>query len=460
MHRTILTLTALILMGGLLTACQEQDRTLPGERSPDPEITEMIAAISADSIERNIRRLVGFHTRHTTSDTVSDSTGIGAARRWIKSEFERYTRQSGGRLEVRFDGYLQEPVRRIDEPTRIVNVVATLPGSMPEARDRHYVVSGHYDSRVSDVMNDTSFAPGANDDGSGTAAVMELARVMSQYEFDATLVFMAVAGEEQGLFGATHYAETAKNEGQNIAAMFTNDIIGSSVAEDGSVHDDIVRVFAEGVPPDRELSDYHQMLLFTGGENDTPARQLARHIDEIARIYMDRLGVNVIYRKDRYLRGGDHSAFLEQGYPAVRFSEPHEDFRHQHQDVRVEEGVQYGDLPRFVDFSYVADVTRLNAASLASLANAPAKPENVGIEVSELTNSTTLRWEPTPEPDLAGYEIVWRNTTAPYWEYAEFAGDTMRYTIENRSKDNFLFGVRSVDGEGHRSPAVYPSPVR
>lgn len=424
------------------------------------EIVQMMAEINADSIARNIRRLVGFHTRHTLSDTVSDTVGIGAARRWIKSEFERYSYQAGGRLQVRFDGYLQEPTSRIDEPTRIVNVVAQLPGTQPASRDRFYVVSGHYDSRVSDAMNDTSFAPGANDDASGTAAVMELARVMSKYRFDATLVFMTVAGEEQGLFGATHYAATARAEDRDIAAMFTNDIIGSSVADDGSVHDDVVRVFAEGVPPDRELSDYHRMLLYTGGENDTPTRQLARFIAETAHEYMDGFEGNIIYRKDRYLRGGDHSAFLAQGYPAVRFSEPHEDYRHQHQDVRMENGVQYGDLLRFVDFRYVAEVTRLNAASLARLASAPAPPENVGIEVRQLENNTTLQWDANSEPDLRGYEIVWRNTTSPEWEYAEFAGDTTRYTIRGRSKDNFLFGVRAVDEAGHKSPAVYPLPLR
>lgn len=448
--------SALLFLLAVLVQCLPKNKQDAG----DPQIREMVTEISADTIEKNIRKLVGFHTRHTLSDTVSDSVGIGAARRWIQSEFERYSRNSGARLQVRFDGYLQEPARRIDEPTRIVNVVATLPGIQPESKDRIYVVSGQYDSRVSDIMNDTSFAPGANDDGSGTAAVMELARVMSNYAFDATLVFMTVAGEEQGLFGSTHYAETAKKKDKNIAAMFTNDIIGSSVAENGTVHDDVVRVFAEGIPPNRELSRYHRRLLYTGGENDTPSRQLARLIHETGGQYMNGFNVNVIYRKDRYLRGGDHSPFLEQGYPAVRFSEPHEDYRHQHQDVRTEEGEQYGDLLRFVDFEYVADVTRLNASSLATLANAPARPKNVGIEVQKLENNTTLRWDANTEPDLKGYEIVWRNSTSPFWEYSTLAGDATRYTIEGKSKDNFLFGVRAVDQKGHKSPAVYPLPVR
>lgn len=444
----------------LFSNCDTANRSTESEVQPNPQIKKLLGEISADSIETNIRKLVSFHTRHTMSDTSSDSTGIGAARRWIHSRFEDFSSRSGNRLQVSYDRYTETENRRISRPTEIVNVVAELPGTQPESVNRIYVVSGHYDSRVSDIMNDSSFSPGANDDASGTAAVMELARVMSQYEFDATIVFMAVAGEEQGLLGASHYARMAKEEGKNIEAMFTNDIIGSSVADDGSVHDDVVRVFAEGIPPEKELSNYHRMLLYTGGENDNPTRQLARSIHETAEIYMDDFRVNVIYRKDRYLRGGDHSAFLEQGYPAVRFSEPNEDYRHQHQDVRKEGGVQYGDLVRFVDFEYVADVSRLNAASLATLANAPAKPQKVGVEVQQLENNTTLRWEASQEPDLKGYEIVWRNTNAPFWEYSTFVGNKTRYTVEGVSKDNYLFGVRAVDTAGHKSPAVYPLPVR
>ncbi len=444
----------------LFSSCTTGNNTEEPEEQPNPQIQKLLGEVSADSIEANIRELVSFHTRHTMSDTASDSIGIGAARRWIYSRFNDFSSRSGNRLEVSYDSYVETENRRISRPTEIVNVVAELPGTQPESENRIYVVSGHYDSRVSDIMNDTSFAPGANDDASGTAAVMELARVMSQHEFDATIVFMAVAGEEQGLLGASHYAQTAKEEGRNIEAMFTNDIIGSSVADDGSVHDEVVRVFAEGIPPERELSNYHRMLLYTGGENDNPSRQLARSIHEAAEMYMDDFRVNVIYRKDRYLRGGDHSAFLEQGYPAVRFSEPNEDYRHQHQDVREEGGVQYGDLVQFVDFEYVADVTRLNAAALATLANAPAKPQKVGVEVQQLENNTTLRWEASHEPDLKGYEIVWRNTNAPFWEYSKFVGNKTRYTVKGVSKDNYLFGVRAVDTAGHKSPAVYPLPVR
>lgn len=429
--------------------------------STNPKINRVLEEISVDSIESNIRTLAGFHTRHTTSDTTSDSTGIGAARRWIYDKFQQYRKASDHRLQVSYESYMETKHERIDQPTRIVNVVGVLPGTQLESKERMYVVSGHYDSRVSDVMNDTSYAPGANDDASGTAAVMELARVMSTLEFDATIVFMVVAGEEQGLLGSAYYAEEAKKRELNIAAMFTNDIIGNTVnSSDGSVNDDEVRVFAQGIPPNDTLTRYQRMLLYTGGENDTPTRQLGRFIHRVGGEYLPDLKVNIIYRKDRYLRGGDHSSFLDQGYPAVRISEPQEYYERQHQDVRTENGVQYGDLPEFVDYSYVGKVTKLNAAALATLANAPARPREVGINVSELENNTTLLWKANEEPDLKGYEIVWRSTNQPFWEHARFVGDTTRFTIQGISKDNYLFGVRAVDQYENRSPAVYPLPVR
>ncbi|HLR33116.1 MAG TPA: M28 family metallopeptidase, partial [Fodinibius sp.] len=391
----------------------------------------------------------------------SDSTGIGAARRWIYQKFQQYRKSSDNRLQVSYESYVETENERIEDSTRIVNIVGVLPGTQLESKERTYIVSGHYDSRVSDVMDDTSYAPGANDDASGTAAVMELARVMSAHEFDATIVFMAVAGEEQGLLGATYHAEKAKKQKVNIAAMFTNDIIGNTIkSSDGSVRDNMVRVFTQGIPPDDTLSQYHRILLSTGGENDTPSRQLGRFIYRVGRQYIPDLSVKVIYRKDRYLRGGDHSPFLDLGYPAVRFSEPHEYYERQHQDVRKENGIQYGDLPEFVDYSYVARVTRLNAAALATLANAPARPGSPGIDVSQLENNTTLVWDANNEPDLKGYEIVWRTTNHPFWQHSRFVGDTTRYTIEGVSKDNFLFGIRAVDRYNNSSPAVYPLPVR
>ncbi|CAN5579439.1 M20/M25/M40 family metallo-hydrolase [soil metagenome] len=426
--------------------------------SPNPQIAGVVKEISAEKIEAHISKLVGFGTRHTLSDPKSETRGIGAARRWLQAEFTRYSKDSDGRLQVKMDEFTQPPDERNPELTQVVNVVATLAGEQPEARDRIYVVSGHYDSRVSDPLNATADAPGANDDASGVAAVLELARVMSQQKWDATLVFMAVAGEEQGLYGSTHWARMAQEKKWNIAGMITNDIIGSSRSADGKVDDTHVRLFAEGVPPLQEMPEAWRQQIKTGGENDSDARELARFIKTMGERYVPAMTVDIIYRKDRYLRGGDHSPFLAAGYPAVRMTEPHEDFRHQHQDIRREGGVQFGDLLEFVDFKYVAQVARINAAALGALALAPAAPAGVELETRELTNDTTLHWQANKEPDLAGYEVLWRETTAPLWQEMASAGKVTRYTVPKVSKDNYLFGVAAVDQEGNRSPAVYPAP--
>lgn len=427
-----------------------------------PQIQKIVGEISAKNIEASIRKLASFGTRHSLSETESETRGIGAARRWIKAEMERYSKESGGRLQVEFDSFIQPAGGRVPKPTELVNVVATLPGKQAESKERLYVVSGHYDSCVcsQDMLDGKSDAPGANDDASGTAAVMEMARVMSKYEFDATLVFMTVAAEEQGLLGAAHWAEMAKQKNLNVAGMITNDIIGSSRADNGKVDDRQVRLFAEGIPPNEKLTPELRTLLQTGGENDGITRQLARHIKEAGEKYVKGFKVNVIYRKDRYLRGGDHSPFLERGFAAVRMTEPNEDYAHQHQKLREENGVKYGDLPEFVDFNYVAQVARVNAASLASLALAPAVPAKVEMETARLENDTTLRWEANKEPDLAGYRIVWRDTTAPFWTNSVMVGNVTRYTIKGMSKDNYFFGVQSVDKDGNISPAVYPTPFR
>lgn len=464
MKKTFLGLVALCLLFPAIMNGQNKARQSALRKQQagkmNPQIQKIVREISAVNIEAIIRRLAGFYTRHTMSETESDTRGIGAARRWIKAEFDRYSREAGGRLQVEFDEFVQPATRRIPKETKIVNVVATLPGTQPESRDRIYVVSGHYDSRASDGLDATSFAPGANDDASGTAAVMELARVMSRYEFDATIVFMAVAAEEQGLNGSTHWAEMAKQKKLNIAGMITNDIIGSSRADDGRIDNTHVRLFAEGITPANEMSAELRALLQTGGENDAPTRQLARHIKELGEKYVSSMEVTIIYRRDRYLRGGDHSPFLDRGWPAVRMSEPNEDFTHQHQNVRKENGIQYGDLPEFVDFKYVAQVARVNAAALAGLALAPAAPDTVEMETVRLENNTTLRWKPNKEPDIAGYQVVWRDTTSPFWQRKVFVGNVTQYTVKGVSKDNYLFGVQAVDKDGNASMAVYPRPYR
>ncbi len=425
-----------------------------------PMIEKIAGEVSAERMEKTIRRLVSFETRNTLSETESDTRGIGAARRWIKSELDACAKANGGRMKVEFDDNISPVAPRIPKPTAVVNVVATLPGTQAESKDRLYVVSGHYDSMPDSPTDGVTTAPGANDDASGTAAVMELACIMSKYRFDATLVFMTVAGEEQGLVGATFWAKKAKAAGLNVAGMFTNDIIGNTKGADGTTIRDHVRVFAEGVPPLKEQSDETITLLRSGGENDFPARQLGRFIKEAAERTIPGMTVDLIYRRDRYLRGGDHSPFLDAGYPAVRFTEPIEDWRHQHKTPRIDNGVQLGDLPEFVDFDYIAKVARVNAAALASLALAPAAPKEVQMETLALENDSTLRWKANPEPDLAGYRIVWRDTNAPYWQQSRDVGNVTRATIKGVSKDNVIFGVQAIDKDGNVSVATYPVPFR
>ncbi len=425
----------------------------------NPRIAAVVADISPARIEAAIRALAAFGTRNSLSDTGSETRGIGAARRWIKARLEDCSRQSGGRLQVAFDEHRVESGSRVPRPTTFVNVVATLPGEQSESRDRIYVVSGHYDSMPTDPTDGEKDAPGADDDASGTAVSMELACAMSRHHFDATLVFLAVSGEEQGLYGSTAWAKDARAKGLDIEGMITNDIVGSTRSAEGSIDQGRVRLFAQGVPAMKELPDDVLAALRTGGENDLPTRQLARAIVEAAARYVPGLRVQTIWRLDRYLRGGDHFPFAAAGYPAVRFTEPVEDWRHQHQDVRVEDGVQYGDLPQFVDFGYVAQVARVNAAALASLALAPAAPRDVGIETFKLENDTTLSWAPNREPDVAGYRIVWRDTTAAEWQHAKDVGNVTRATL-GVSKDNVVFGVEAYDREGNVSPATYPRPLR
>ncbi|WP_407560269.1 M20/M25/M40 family metallo-hydrolase [Streptomyces sp. 184] len=421
---------------------------------PGRELRALLAEVDPDRIEADVRRLAAFGTRHTLSTQDDPDRGIGAARDWIHRRLRHHAAASGGRMTVELQSYVQQPANRIPVPTRITNVLATLRGDTDP--DRVYVVSGHYDSRASDVMDATSDAPGADDDASGVAVAMELARVLATRRTAATIVLAAVAGEEQGLYGAAHMAEQFRVRGTRVQGMFTNDIVGSSTADDGTRDPRTVRLFAEGVPT-AETPDEAATRRSVGGENDSPARQLARFVRDVADNDATGMDVRVIYRRDRYLRGGDHIPFLERRFPAARFTEPAEDYAHQHQDVRVEDGKQYGDLPEFCDFGYIARVARVNLAAVWTLAQAPGTPTGVGIVTSALTNDTELVWDRGTEPDLAGYEVVWRETTAPEWTHVEPVGDVTRHTVRE-SKDNLFFGIRAVNRAGHRSPVAFPVP--
>jgi len=452
-------LLALALLAALLLCpVQSLTQTRRLQTPRNRTIASIVREIDAQNIERTIRQLVSFGTRNTLSEQNDPKRGIGAARDWLYAEFLKAAEQSGGRMTVEKQSFEQPKAARVPQPTVLTNIVATLKGSAPESADRMYVVSGHYDSMCNSPTDAKCDAPGANDDASGTAAVLEMARVMAKYQFDATIVFMVVPGEEQGLLGATHYAEEAKQKSLNIDAMFTNDIIGNTLGGNGVRDRNTVRVFSEGVPSNETTAEATTRRS-VGGENDSASRQLARFIKDTGENYVAAMKVMMVYRRDRYGRGGDHIPFLERGFPAVRFTEVNEEFRHQHQNVRVEGGVQYGDLPEFVDFAYIANVARVNAASLAALALAPARPKGVNILTARLSNDTDLKWDANKEPDLAGYEIVWRETTAATWTNSQAVGNVTTFTMKGMSKDNFFFGVRAVDKEGNRSVVTYPRPL-
>lgn len=424
----------------------------------DPKIAAALKEVSPARIQANIEKLVSFGTRSTLSaqdpTSIAAGRGIGAAREWIKSQFERYAKDCRGCLEVKTDAFTQAPTERIPQPTEIVNVYAVMKGRDPEAAKRIVLVTGHYDSRVTDVLDAKSAAPGANDDGSGTAVSLECARVLSKLQFPGTIIFLTVAGEEQGLNGSRHFAQMAKEQGWNIVAALNNDIVGG---DKGAGQDaGVVRVFSEGVPLTADEKQLKQIRAL-GGESDSPSRELARYVAEVGAAYDSGVKALLIFRLDRYLRGGDHSAFNQQGYAAVRFTEYREDFNHQHQTLRTENGVEYGDLRKFVNFDYVANVARLNALTLAALASAPATPANVRVVTSNLDNDSTLKWEPSA--DASGYEVIWRATSSPVWEHAQNVGNVTTITMK-LSKDNLIFAVRAVDREGHRSLPVVPSPER
>jgi hypothetical protein len=421
---------------------------------PDKELREMIKEVDGERQRAVIEKLVSFGTRHTLSSQTDPNRGIGAARDWLFAEMQRLAAPSNGRMTVELQSFTQPVGPNIPTPTVITNVITTLRGSVEP--DRIYVVTGHYDSRVTDLANFTSDAPGADDDASGVAAVLEMIRIMATRESKATIVLAAVAGEEEGLFGSAFMAQQFKAAGADIQGMFSNDIVGSPVADDGTVDPHALRLFAEGVP-DTETPAQRTHRQLDGGEGDGPSRQLARFVTNVANNSDTDMQAHIIYRRDRFLRGSDHVSFLAQGYPAARFTEPHENFAHQHQDTRVVNGVQFGDLIEFVDFDFLERVTRVNMAAMWSLANGPGTPKNAQIADPVLTNDSTLSWDASTDPQIAGYEIVWRPCTEPDWTQVIPVGNVTTATVPI-SKDNTFLGVRAVDTSGRHSPVAFPTP--
>jgi Peptidase family M28 len=474
-------------LGASFTFAQKLDFKATGaplKAAPiDPQIAAALRAISVEKIHQNIEKLVNFKTRNTLSSMETDlpeGTGITAAAEWIRSQFEEYSKECGGCLEVKEDTFIQEPPKtgfngrpsRILKPTKLTNVYAILKGADPVQSKRLYLITGHYDTRATDVMDPKVFSPGANDDSSGTAVSMESARVLSKHKFPATIVFVAVAGEEQGLNGSKHLAESAKQEGWQLEGVLNNDIVGGNTTPGETLQSKtLIRVFSEGIPATASNEEMHR-LLSLGAESDSPSRELAREVLDVARTYFplpaapSTLKPVMEMRLDRYLRGGDHRSFNEEGFPAVRFTEWREDFNHQHQTVRTENSVEYGDLLKFDDFNYIAKVARLNSATLATMASAPGMPKNVRMVTRNLDNDSIVVWEaPDGAPTDTWFQIVWRETDASDWQYGGKAS-LYKETINGAdhtvtvpvSKDNVLFGVRACDTKGHCSAAVTPIP--
>jgi len=437
---------------------------MPSQRVHGEENTQQRAlydiaeAISPQRIEQDITTLVNFGTRHTLSETKSDTRGIGAARRWIKAEFEKISAECGGCLEVYFQSEVISNEKRIPEATDVVSVIAIQRGSTDPSR--YVIMSGDIDSRVSDVMDFTSDSPGANDNASGVAGTLEAARILTQYTFNGSIVYAALAGEEQGLFGGRIMAEHAKKDGWRIKAVLNNDMIGNIEGVNGVINNTTARIFAEGTRVTETEAEARRRR-FSGGEVDSPSRNLARYIDKIADQYIENLDTMVIYRLDRFGRGGHHRPFNDLGFPGIRIMETNENYTRQHQDLRTEDGIAYGDTLDGVNFDYAAKLTGLNAVSLAAMAWAPNPPANVEI-TGAVQPSTTLKWEALDtqqNPQLAGYKIYWRHTDAPQWEFSKFVGNVTQATLDNVVIDNYFFGVASVNKEGLESPVVYPGPA-
>jgi hypothetical protein len=424
----------------------------------DAEITKMVSEISADSLRSYIVQMVNFGTRHTLSSITDKKAGIGAAREWVVEKFKSFARNSNGKMTAFVDTTtLQPDGRRVNVAVNLGNAMAVLKGTDPND-DRIYVISGHLDSRVSDVMNATSKAPGANDDGSGVAAVIECARIMSSHSFPSTIIFVAVSGEEQGLLGSGYLAAKARKEGWNIDAMLNNDIIGSNNSNETNIIDNTrLRVFSEAFSV-TDTGRIAQNIRSLGLENDSKSRQLARYVKETGERYVDNMEVIMIYRPDRFLRGGDHTPFLQRNYAAVRFTEMNENYNHQHQDLRIEKGIEYGDLAVFMDFEYLRKNTAVNLSSLANLAKAPSVPVEVRIETRNLTNSSTLHWKTPLHGKTKGYYLLVRETTSATWQKKIFTTETT-ITVPY-SKDNYFFAVQSVNESGNESLAVVPGIAR
>ncbi len=425
----------------------------PATAAGDPRIHALAASVAPDSLERTVRHLVAFGTRHTLSDTLSTTRGIGAARRWVKSEFDRISAACGGCLEVRYQARLVPggSGERIPRDAMIVNVVAVQRGTRYPAR--HLLMTAHLDSRASDAMDDSTDAPGANDDASGVAAVLEAARVLSRQRFDKTIVYAALSGEEQGLFGGTQLAELARDSGWTVEAVLNNDVVGNRMGGDGVPNGGEFRVFSEPVPA-TETEQPRRRRRFSGGEVDGPSRQLARYVERMAGEYVPGATAVMIYRLDRFGRGGDHRPFNDLGFPAVRLTEMHEDYTRQHQDVRTEGGVAYGDVVTGMSFPYLARVTRANVASLAGLAWAPPPPVSVRI-AGAVSPHTVVSWIPA-DTSRARFRVYWRATTAPQWEHSRSVTGATVDTLRNIVIDNWLFGVAAVDSAGHESVVVFP----
>jgi hypothetical protein len=434
--------------------------SLPAQEGVTPkaheEIRSAVDAVDQERIEQAVRRLAAFGTRNTLSATDDPKRGIGAARRWLKEQFEGVSVETGGHLQVAFESFTLPPGRRIPNGVEVVNVVATLPG-----RDagRCVIVSGHYDSMPSQSTDGESDAPGANDDASGTAVVLEAARVCSGVRPRATIIFLCVAGEEQGLLGSRGHAERARAENRVIEAMITNDIVGGVRGSSGQQEPMRVRLFSEGVPSGPRNEAGRPSRQIAGSDNDAESRQVARYLAARAPVYVPGFEITLIFRQDRFLRGGDHKPFNDLGYPGVRFTECHENYAWQHQNVREVDGVQYGDLPDNLDFGYVRRVCQANVAGILEIALAPAAPSQVSVMVNALTPHTELRWEANPEDDLAGYAVLYRRTHEPTWTHRRTLGkDATTVVMEGLSKDDWLFAVQAVDSMGRRSVPVYPTP--